>query len=69
MQRRKGLNGKIVSWNKSAERIFGYSRKKHWLSISIMPRPTQRNAEISELIKRGERPITRPFAKQRAEDY
>jgi PAS domain S-box-containing protein len=68
----KDLNGTILSWNKSAERIFGYSAQEAiGKPISIIAPPGRNEMpEILERIKRGAVSITtRPFAEQRAEGY
>jgi PAS domain S-box-containing protein len=53
----KDLNGTILSWNKSAERIFGYSAQEAiGKPISIIAPPGRNEmSEILERIKRGDR--------------
>src|SRR5215470_11192813 len=54
----KDLNGIITSWNKGAERIFGYSAKEMIGTSIIRLIPLERQAEEKEIlsrIKRGER--------------
>jgi PAS domain S-box-containing protein len=53
----KDLNGTILSWNKSAERIFGYSAQEViGKPISIIAPPGRNEMpEILERIKRGDR--------------
>ena len=54
----KDLNGTIVSWNKSAERLFGYTAAEAvGQSILMLIPPERQNEEpgILEQLKRGER--------------
>ena len=54
----KDLNGVITSWNRGAERLFGYSAEEAvGQSITILIPPDRRNEEpmILERIRRGER--------------
>ena len=54
----KDLNGVITSWNKGAERIFGYSAEEmvgQPLSILAPPDRKEEMPKILERIKRGER--------------
>jgi PAS domain S-box-containing protein len=54
----KSLDGKVTSWNRSAERLFGYSAAEiigQPLSILIPPNRQHEAPEILERIKRGER--------------
>jgi PAS domain S-box-containing protein len=54
----KNLNGVVTSWNKGAERIFGYSAAEMvGQSITVLMPPDRENEEqaILERLKRGER--------------
>ena len=54
----KDLNGVVTSWNKSAERMFGYRAEEViGRPISVIAAPDRRDEmpEIMERIKRGER--------------
>jgi two-component system CheB/CheR fusion protein len=58
----KDLSGVIVSWNKGAERLFGYSAQEaigRPITMLIPPERLHEEPEIIERIKRGE-PV-RPF--------
>ena len=54
----KNLEGKVTSWNRSAERLFGYKADEiigHPISILIPPEREHEGPQILERIKRGER--------------
>jgi PAS domain S-box-containing protein len=54
----KNLNGVITSWNKSAERIFGYAAEEAIGQHITLVIPPERHAEESEILarlRRGER--------------
>ena len=54
----KDLNGSVVTWNKAAERIFGYAAEEvAGKSITILIPPDRENEEamILDRIRRGER--------------
>ena len=54
----KNLDGVITSWNKSAERIFGYSPEEAIGQHITLIIPTERHAEESDIlarVRRGER--------------
>jgi PAS domain S-box-containing protein len=54
----KSLDGKVTSWNRSAERLFGYSAAEivgQPISILIPPDRQNEGPEILERIRRGER--------------
>ncbi len=54
----KTLNGIITSWNKSAERIFGYAAEEavgQPITMLIPPDRLQEEPEIISRLKRGER--------------
>jgi PAS domain S-box-containing protein len=54
----KNLNGVITSWNKSAERIFGYNAEEAIGQHITLVIPPERHAEESEIlnrVRRGER--------------
>jgi PAS domain S-box-containing protein len=54
----KTLDGVITSWNKSAERMFGYTHEEavgHHITLIIPEDRRDEEAEIIERLKRGER--------------
>ncbi|HZS46991.1 MAG TPA: PAS domain S-box protein [Blastocatellia bacterium] len=54
----KNLNGTITSWNKGAERLFGYAAKEvigRQITVLFPPDRTQEEDKILEHLKRGER--------------
>ena len=54
----KNLDGVITSWNKTAERLFGYSAEEavgHHITLIIPPDRRPEEAVILERLKRGER--------------
>src|SRR6202049_1534363 len=54
----KNLDGTITTWNKGAERIFGYSAEEaigHQITILIPPDRLDEEVTILERLKRGER--------------
>src|SRR6478752_3549166 len=54
----KDLNGIITSWNRGAERIFGYGAQEvigQPISILIPPDHLKEEPEILERIRRGDR--------------
>src|SRR6202020_1325414 len=54
----KSLDGIITSWNKSAERLFGYAAEEvigQPITLLIPPDRLQEEPEILSRLKRGER--------------
>jgi PAS domain S-box-containing protein len=54
----KNLDGIITSWNKSAERIFGYTAKEavgQHITLIIPPERSPEEVQIIERLRRGER--------------
>jgi PAS domain S-box-containing protein len=54
----KNLDGTIITWNKGAERIFGYSPEEaigHQITMLIPPDRLDEEVAIIERLKRGER--------------
>lgn len=54
----KNLDGYITSWNKSAERIFGYTTKEaigEHITLIIPPERREEEPKILERLRRGER--------------
>src|SRR5437763_16505250 len=54
----KNLDGTITSWNKSAERIFGYTAEEaigHHITLIIPPERHFEEADILARLRRGER--------------
>lgn len=54
----KTLDGIVITWNRGAERVFGYSAQEaigHSISLIIPPECPDELSEILEKLKRGER--------------
>ncbi|MBI4903897.1 MAG: PAS domain S-box protein, partial [Acidobacteria bacterium] len=53
----KDLNGRVTSWNRGAERMFGYSAEQmigQTISVIVPPAHTEETFEALERVKRGE---------------